>query len=148
MTDPSIAYWKARAEALEKRLEYRLADGSIAPADGIACRDETIRQQDARIDELRAENAKLRRAYTAEFLRCAPLIDAAITWAYCPAAGAYEYTDDDEGDYSMEGTCEALGEAVRHYTGLDEPAPSDKRWTHAEMRAAVEAAIAAQKEKK
>ncbi|MFC3638857.1 hypothetical protein ACFONL_16065 [Camelimonas fluminis] len=74
---------RAEVEALQDRLEMRHAfDGSgkrisVEPGsipDGIACRDETIRQLDKRVDEYRAQVEAMREAL-APFADVADLID-------------------------------------------------------------------------
>ena len=55
----SLATIKAERDALKKRLEV---EGDYPDYDGIYCRDVTIKEQDKKIDTLRANNAALREA--------------------------------------------------------------------------------------
>jgi len=59
------------------------------------------------------------------------IVDAAILWVFCPTAGGYR-----DGP-AIEDTCEALGEAVRNYLGVDIDTPPDEWWSVEEMRAAI-----------
>jgi hypothetical protein len=59
------------------------------------------------------------------------VIDAAIVWAFCPAAGGYK-----DGP-AVEDTCEALGAAVNAMLGTDIATPADEWWTLDEMRRAL-----------
>ena len=65
---------KAEIARLRTRLEWR-EDGY----DGIFCRDETIRLQDKAIDELRAENHKLREALRRHAITTCPNRN----WKHC-----------------------------------------------------------------